>query len=132
MDVERTLGAPERKIDNRQHQMTYYLSDVTVFFYFNGNPKCEKKLPHTSWDVTPDTVTAIDISLKHPPLVADTGIDLTKFKKIDGPSDMIGRYIYLNPDESFAIEVGNNHVANYHYQPGSTQENLRCERSDQH
>ena len=131
MDVERTLGLPERKIDNRQHQMTYYLPDVTVFVYFYANPKCEQKLPYTSWDVASDTVTAIDISIKHPPLVADIGIDLTKFKRIEGPSDMIGRYIYVNADDGFSVEVGNKYVTNYHYRPGSKDEKLRCERSDQ-
>lgn len=130
-DVERTLGSPERKIDDRQNQMTYYLPDVTVFFYFYGNPKCEKKLPYTSWDVTPDTVTAIDISVRHPRLVAETGIDLTKFKKIKGSSHMVDRYIYLHPDDGFSIEVGNNYVTNYYYRPGSKREKLRCEPSEQ-
>jgi hypothetical protein len=132
MDVERTLGLPERKIDNRQHQMTYYLPDVTVFVYFFSNPKCEQKLPYTSWDVPSDTVTAIDISLKRPPSVAETGIDLTKFKKIEGSSDMVDRYFYLNADDGFSIEVGgNNNVTNYHYRPGSKQQKLRCEPGDQ-
>jgi hypothetical protein len=128
MHVEQTLGPPDRKGDN---EMTYYLPDVTVDFSFSTNPKCEKKLPYTSWNVRSDTVTAIDVSFRHPPLVAETGFDLTKFKKIEGPSDMIGRYYYFNADGSFSIEGGDNHVSNYHYRPGSKQEKLRCERSDQ-
>jgi len=103
MDVERRLGPAERSGDN---QMTYYLPDVTVFFYFSTNPKCEKKLPYASWNVTSDTVTEIDVSLRHPTLVTETGFDLTKLKKLEGPSDMVGHYYYVNLDGSFSIEVG--------------------------
>ena len=128
MNVEQTLGSPDRKGDN---QMTYYLPDVAVVFYFSTNPKCEKKLPYDSWNVTSDTVTAIDVSLRHPRLVAETEFDLREFKKIEGPSDMVGRYHYVNADGSFAFEGSDNYVSNYHYQPGSKQEKRRCERSDQ-
>lgn len=62
MDVERTLGPPDQKIGNEQ--ITYYLPDVVAFFYFSSNRKCQQKLPYTSWDVTSDTVTGIDVSLK--------------------------------------------------------------------
>ena len=129
LDVERTLGSPDSKGDN---QMTYYLSDVTVVLFFSTNPKCENKLPYTSWNVTSDTVTAIDVSFRHPPLVAEARFDLAKFKKIKGPSDMIGRYYYLNADGSFAIEGDDNHIAGYHYRPGSKQNHLRCEPSKHH
>ena len=78
MDVERTLGPPDQNRDNKQ--LTYYFPDVVVYFYFNGNPKCSQKLPHNSWDVTPDTVTGIDVNLRHPPLIEEMGIDFTKFK----------------------------------------------------
>ena len=128
LNVEQTLGSPDSK---RDHQMTYYLPDVTVVFFFSTNPKCENKLSHTSWNVTSDTVTAIDVSFRHPPLIAETGFDLTKFKKINGPADMIGRYYYLNRDGSFSIEGDDTHVAGYHYRPGSEHEKLRCERSDE-
>lgn len=111
--------------------MTYYLPDVTVYLFFSANPKCEEKLPYSSWNVTSDTVTAIDVTFRHPPLVAETGFDLTKFKKINGPSDMIGRYYYFNHDGSFSIEGDDTHVSGYHYRPGSEHEKLRCERSDQ-
>lgn len=39
-------------------------------------------------------------------------------------------YAYLNADESFVIEVGNNHLAGYHYKPGSKQKDLRCEPTE--
>ena len=130
MDVERTLGPPHEKRDNGQ--MTYYFPDVVVWFYFTSNPKCGQKLPYTSWDVASDTLTGIDVSLRHPPTVEKIGIDLTKYKKIRGASDMIDDYYYVNPDDDgFAIDVGNNYVGGYHYSPGSKHKNLRCERTDQ-
>lgn len=130
MDVERTLGPPAEKVDNEQ--MTYYFPDVVVYLYFTSNPKCRQKLPYTSWDVTSDTLTGIDISLRHPPSVEETGIDLTKFKKIKASNDMMNHYYYVSPDDDgFAIEVGNNYVGGYHYAPGSKHKNLRCEPTNQ-
>jgi uncharacterized protein YkuJ len=64
-------------------------------------------------------------------LVVDTGLDLTKYKKIEAAGDLLDRYHYFNDDESFDIEVGNNYLAAYHYQPGSKQKHLRCEPSKQ-
>ena len=129
MDVERTLGPPEQSSENGQ-VLTYRFRDMTVYFYFASNLECKQQLPYTSWNVTPDTLTGIDVNLRPQPLVADTGIDLTKYKKIKGASDLVGRYIYLNADSSFAIEVGNDYLTGYHYQPGSQQKELRCERHD--
>jgi hypothetical protein len=82
--------------------------------------------------VKADTVTGIDVSLRRPSLVSDTGIDLTKFKRIKGDYDLVDRYYYLNDDNSFSIEVGNNYVAGYHYVPGSKQLDLRCEATNRH
>jgi hypothetical protein len=125
MDVERTLGPPEQNMDNQL--LTYRFRDMDVNFYFTSNPNCQQQLPYTSWNVTPDTLTGIDVTLSPAPLVADTGIDLTKYKKIKGNSDLLDRYHYLNADNSFAIEVENNYIAGYHYLPGSKQTHLRCE-----
>ena len=126
MDVERTLGPPAEKINDEQ--MTYYFPDVVVYFYFTSNPKCRQKVPYTSWDVTSDTLTGIDISLRHSPSVEETGIDLTKFKKIKAAADMINNYYYVSPDDDgFAIEVSNNYLGGFHYAPGSKHKHLRCE-----
>ena len=111
--------------------MTYYLTDVTVFFDFSTNPKCEQKLPYTSWNVTSDTVTSIDVVLKRQPLISETGIDLTKLKKVKGDHDVVGHYHYLNPDDGFSVEVNNDYLTGYHYWPRNNQQNLRCERSSQ-
>ena len=85
--MERTLGPPAEYSD--KEQVTYYFPDVVVYFYFISNPKCRQKLPYTSWDVTADTLTGMDVRLRHPPLLQEIGIDLTKFKKVKGPSDMV-------------------------------------------
>jgi len=103
LDVERTLGPPDRKIDNEH--LTYYFPDVVVYFYFTSNPKCGQKLPYTSWDVTADILTGIDIRLRHPKLVEESGIDLTKFKRVKVDSDMLDSYYYLSDDSSFAIDA---------------------------
>lgn len=129
MDVERTLGPPDQKIEN--DQLTYYYPDVVVYLHFTSNPKCGRKLPYTSWDVTSDTVTGISVVFRHPRLVSETGIDLTKFKKVKGDYDLVGRYYYINSEDGFAIEVGNNYVVGYHYGPGSKLSKLRCEASPQ-
>ena len=111
--------------------MIYYLSDVTLFIYFSTNPKCVHKLQYTSWDVPSDTVTSINVALKHPPLVAKTDIDLTKLKKVKGDYDLIDRYHYLSSEDGFSIEVGNDYVMGYYYWPGTTHDKLRCARSAQ-
>jgi hypothetical protein len=85
----------------------------------------------TSWNVSSDTVTAIDVTLRHPPLVSETDIDLTRFKKIRADFDMIDHYYYLDPDNNgFAIEAGPKYVSGYHYRPGIQQRDLLCEASN--
>jgi hypothetical protein len=73
MDVERTLGPPNENQDNEL--LTYHLQDMVVSFYFTSNPKCQQHVPYTSWNVTSDTVTAIDVRLRPAPLVTDTDIE---------------------------------------------------------
>jgi hypothetical protein len=130
MDVERTLGPSAERISNEQ--LTYYFPDVVVYSYFTSNPKCRQKLPFTSWDVTSDTLTGIDVNLRQPPLVKEAGVDLTKFKKIKGAADMIDHYYYVSPDDDgFAIEAGNKYITGYHYAPGTKHKDLRCASTNQ-
>ena len=124
-DVERTLGRPDEIIG--KEIVAYCFPDRVVYFGFHSNPNCERQLAYTSWNVTSDTLTAIDVTFRPQPLVADTGIDLTKYKKIEGGGDLLDRYNYLNDDDSFVIEVGNNYLAGYHYRPGRKHKNLRCD-----
>ena len=111
--MERTLGRPDEIIGNET--VAYRFPDRVVYFGFISNLNCERQLPYTSWNVTSDTLTAIDVNFRPQPLVADTDI----------------RYNYFNADDSFVIEVGNNYLAGYHYRPGMKQEHLRCEPSKQ-
>jgi hypothetical protein len=128
-DVERTLGRPDEIIG--KEIVAYRFPDRVVYFGFVSNPNCERQLPYTSWNVTSDTLTAIDVIFGAQPLIADTGIDLTKYKKIEAGGDLLDRYNYFNGDDSFVIEVGNNYLAGYHYRPGSRQKHLRCEANKQ-
>jgi hypothetical protein len=129
MDVERTLGPPSQNLNDEL--LTYEFQGMVVDFFFTSNPNCQQQLPYTSWNVTSDTLTGIDVTLRPSPLIADTGIDLTKYKKIEGRGDLVDRYHYLNADDSFIIDVGNKYLAGYHYRPGRKQERLRCEPSKQ-
>ena len=124
-DVERTLGRPDEIIG--KETLAYCFPDSVVYFHFISNPNCERQLPYTSWNVTSDTLTAIDITFRLQPLVAATGIDLSKYKKSEAGGDLLDRHNYFNADDSFVIEVGNNYLAGYHYRPGSKQAHLRCE-----
>jgi len=128
-DVVRTLGGPDETIGN--DTVTYRFADREVYFAFYSNPNCERQLPYTSWNVPSDTVTAIDVIFRPQQLVADTGIDLTKYRKIEAGGDLLKRYNYFNVDCSFVIEVGNNYLAGYDYRPGNKQAHLRCEPSKQ-
>ena len=124
-DVERTLGRPDETIG--KDILAYRFPDRVVYFGFVSNPNCKRRLPYTSWNVTSDTLTAIDVIFRPQPLVADTGIDLTKYKKTEVGGDLLDHYNYINADYSFVIEVGNNYLAGYHYRPGNKQLDLRCE-----
>ena len=125
-DVERTLGRPDEIIG--REIVTYRFPDKVVYLGFHSNPNCERQLPYTSWNVTSDTVTGIYVIFRPARRVADMGIDLTKYKKIEIGGDLLDQYAYLNADASFVIEVaGSDHLRGYHYQPGTKHENLRCE-----
>jgi hypothetical protein len=129
MDVERTLGPPHEKIHDEL--LTYRFPDMEVHFSFTSNPNCQQQLSYTSWNVTSDTLTGIDVTFRPGPLIADTGIDLTKYKKIEVGGDLLNHYAYLNADDSFIIVVGNNYLTGYQYRPGTKHKNLRCELSKQ-
>jgi hypothetical protein len=123
-DVERVLGTSD--VNTNSERMTYYLPNVVVFINFTANPKCQRTLPYESWDVAPGTVTAISIKLRRSVLVSEAGVDLTKFKKIKGDHDVVDHFYYSNIEDGFSIEVGQNYVGGYLYEPGSAQKHLLC------
>jgi hypothetical protein len=123
-DVERVLGPPKQNIDKKA--LTYYLSDVVVLINFSGNPKCQESLPYDSWDVGPDTITGLAVMLKKHVPVSESGIDLTKFKKARGASDIPDHFYYSHPEDGFAVEVQQDYVVGYIYRPTANQQNSSC------
>ena len=132
-DVERLLGPPEDNFNNKL--LIYYLPEQVVSFGFDGNPKCQEKSKFITWDVSKDTVTTIQLSLKRPVPVAEAGIDLTKLIKRKGDFDRNDHFYYSNPD-GFSIEVAGNrivggeHIMGYVYEPGDNRKHLRCPVAD--
>jgi hypothetical protein len=124
-DVERLMGPPGNNIENKL--LTYYLPDTVVDFQFSGNPRCGQKFPYPTWDVSEETVTVIKVSFKKQLLVADTGIDLTKFQKRKGNFDLPGHFYYSDTEDGFSIEVGNGYLMSYIYEPSGKSKNLQCE-----
>lgn len=123
-DVERLLGPSEARRDKRA--ATYYLSDIVVLVNFFGNPKCKEALPYDTWDVAPETITGLAITLKRPVPISEVGIDLTKFKKVHGDFDIADHFYYSHLEDGFSIEVGQNYVKGYVYSPGSKHKDFLC------
>ena len=128
-DVERVLGPPSRNDDNQL--LTYDFPDVVVFIGFSANWKCEQKLPYTSWNVTADTVTGIRVNLKRQVLISESGIDLTKLKKIKGDYDVAGHFYYSNTEDGFSVNAGSEYIKGYIYEPASKHSSLRCPANKQ-
>jgi hypothetical protein len=124
VDVERLLGPPD--VNAKDELLTYYLPDSTVNIQFAANPQCKQKLPYGTWNVLPQTVTVIRVGLKNHIPLSETGIDLSKLKKIPGDSDVEGHFYYTNIQDGFSYEVGGNFLMGYIYEPASKNENLRC------
>lgn len=124
-DIIRVMGKPD---DNHENKLlVYYLPDVVVSFGFTSNPKCAQKLPHLSWDVPSDTLTAIGVTLKKPILISDAGIDFTKYVKKPGNYDLIGHYYYSKEEDGFSISVGTKYIMAYIYEPRAEDYNKRCD-----
>src|SRR6185295_15248377 len=113
-------------VNQKNQVLIYYQTDQVVSIGFSGNPQCQEKLPYTSWDVSPDTVTGITVDLRKSVPIADTQIDLTKLKKRRGDFDLMTHFYYSNEETGFSVEVGNNHLAGYIYEPTSGQSHLQC------
>lgn len=128
-DVERLLGAPSRNADNQL--LTYYFPDVVVFIEFSANPKCQQKLPYTSWDVTANTVTGMRVTLRNQVLISESGIDLSKLEKIKGDYDVSGHFYYANTEDGFSVETGSKYIKGYLYEPPSKHSRLRCPANKQ-
>jgi len=84
-DVERLLGRPTGPLP------TYYLSDVTVTFWYSSC-RCGEKSDDDCWNVPVDTVVSIYVTLKGVNKLADLGLDLTRFKKTQRDDDVPGSF----------------------------------------
>ena len=128
-DVERLLGPPD--VNQQNQLLVYYQTDQVVYIGFSGNPECQQKLSYTSWNVPLDTVTGIRIGLRKSVPLADLGVDLTKLKKRTGDFDRPNHFYYLNEENGFSAEVGNDYVVAYLYEPTNRQNHLRCQSNQQ-
>ena len=120
-DVERLLGRPTGPLP------TYYLSDVTVTFWYS-RCRCGEKSEDDCWNVPVDTVVSIYVTLKGVNRLADLGLDLTRFKKTQGDYDVPGSFRYSNAEEGFGLEGGEEYVNALIYGPRTKDERLRCPR----
>jgi hypothetical protein len=119
MDVERLLGPSDGE------PARYLLPDEVVYVQYS-KCICRQKCPHSEWNVPVGTVTRVHVYLKRPIRIEETGVNLSKYKKIQGDSDVIGHFYYVNAKEGFSIEVGQGYVAGYIYEPRAAQSNLKC------
>ena len=119
-DVERLLGAAK---DN--DFPLYYLPEETVVIQYSKCP-CSEKCARDEWNVPPGTVTRIWVRIKKQIPLADLHIDLAKFKKVQGDYDVEGNFYFINKEEGFSIQVGQDLVMAYIYEPTAKDEHLRC------
>lgn len=118
-DVERLLGPPTGPL------VTYYLSDVTVDFWYS-KCRCGDKCKNDLWNVPPDTVTSIRVNLKGLVRLADLKLDLSQFKKLRLADDVPRSFIYTNEKEGLDIEGGNEYASALIYGPRLEDNHLRC------
>lgn len=118
-DVERLLGASNEPLP------IYFLPDEVVYFQYSQHP-CDGRYPDEKWKVPPGTVLSIRVTLKKQVPFADSRLDLSKFKKVQGDHDVIGHFYYINEEEGFSIEVGQENIIGYIYEPAARDSHLRC------
>ena len=123
-DVVRLLGKPDVNFENQL--LTYHLSDSIVSFQFASNPGCAKQPNYSSWNVPAETLTAIKVQLKQQVLTINSRIDFSKLKRVKGDSDLPGHNYYSDNESGFSIEVGDEFILGYIYEPESQKTNLRC------
>ena len=113
-DVERILGPPTDK------SLLTYLPDKSVVVQYSLRP-CDD-----GWNVPPDTVIAFGIRLDPRVPIADLRLDLTKYKKVRGDSDVSDDFYYKDEEAGFAISVRDGMVVEYVYEPTAKDKSLRC------
>ncbi|SRR6266851_6236448 len=113
-DVERILGPPTEKSG------ITYLPDKSVVVQYSTR-RCDD-----GWDVPPGTVIAFDIRLDPIVSLADLRLDLTKYKKVRGDSDVSDHFYYVDEERGFAISVRDGKADAFIYQPTAKDKSRRC------
>ena len=123
-DVERLLGA-----NKKHHIVAYHVKgDVVSVVYSTG--MCSSS--DSEWNVPADIVTGIEISLKDVKELSSLPIDLRKFERVRGDSDLPNHNFYINREEGFQIEVQDfkdgrgELVTGYVYGPTLKDKSLKC------
>lgn len=124
-DVECILGKPIDKTG-----LIYDTEKERIFIHFQGE-RCvvsdEKgRNVQGGWNVPPETVLSIRVSLKVELLFTDFNIDETKYKKFVSPHD--GTTYYSNEEAGIGIAVDSaeGRVKSFSYGPTTKDERLRC------
>lgn len=132
-DVERLLGLPTDSKSQR-----YDFENETVTFHYSKygckRPAAVEGWPSPGsegWNVRPDTVLTITVTLRRQVLLESLHIDLSRFKKVRGDSDVPTHFRYINKETGLMIDLngdgGVEMVRGFIYQPEARYNNLRCE-----
>ena len=77
VDVERLLGPSDGE------PARYFLPDEVVYVEYS-KCTCRQRCSHNQWNVPVGTVTLVQIHLKRPIRIEEMGVNLSKYKKIQG------------------------------------------------
>lgn len=124
-DVERLLKDSILEKRCNYSLCTYYLKDVNVHIsYSEGDCKSGGS---KGWDVPPDTVLSIAVSLKTPIALSDLQLDIGSFKRWQDPH--IEDHIYYTDEAngfSLSVDKERNQVYSLTYVHTERDRNLRC------
>ena len=119
-DVERLLGPSDSK-----DFATYYLPDETVHVWYS-NHGCHEQDRADRWNVVPGTVIGISVAPKKIIRLADLSLNLRRFKKENGATDLPGDVFYADDERGFSVEVLDGIVRSLNYQPTRADKYLQC------
>jgi hypothetical protein len=129
-DVERLLGKPAQDFDGTL--VSYRLPAETIDIQYAANPQCTEEWPYYSWNVPKQTVTFIRVAPRgKETLLSELKLDLSKFTKERGDSDVPTHFYYINESDGFSLSVhemdgARTLVGAFVYGPPSSEAGLRC------
>ena len=122
-DVERSLGAPDRK-SNIKPVVRYDLEKEHVYIIYSRGP-CSDGSVYGKWEVPPDTVVSIRVSPKKGLLLSELQIDAAQYKVVHVRGVPSYTY-YVDDGEGVQYDVSSGHVSTIDYFPAAEDEHLRC------